>query len=236
MSSFSTILFSLLGGVLPALVWLWFWLKEDKHQPEPKRRVILTFLSGALAVWPAIEIEKYFCQLIDPMVCSSGVMPGLFLIVIWAATEELVKYVFAFFSSFWKNKYNNEPIDPVIYMITAALGFSALENTLFLFNIADVGIISQGLITGSTRFLGATLLHVASSAMIGLAMGLAYYKKTRIKKIFLFTGLIASIVLHTVFNSLIINSGNKLFFIFSGVWVVIVAILALIEKIKMIRS
>ena len=29
-------LFALIGGFVPALVWLWFWLKEDKQKPEPK--------------------------------------------------------------------------------------------------------------------------------------------------------------------------------------------------------
>ena len=25
---------SFVGGILPALIWLWFWLKEDKENPE----------------------------------------------------------------------------------------------------------------------------------------------------------------------------------------------------------
>jgi RsiW-degrading membrane proteinase PrsW (M82 family) len=233
--AYNTIILSLLGGILPALLWLWFWLKEDKRQPEPKSRIALSFICGMLAVWPAIWIEKNLCYLINPLVCTEKIMPGPLLVILWAATEEIFKYIFAFFSSFWKNKYNNEPIDPIIYMITVALGFSALENALFLFKIIDMGVISQSVITGNSRFLGATLLHVASSAAAGVMMGLAYYKKPSIKKVFLGLGLCIAIILHIIFNLLIIKLEGELFFIFAGVWILIILLIVLIEKIKKIN-
>ena len=70
----------------------------------------------------------------------------------------------------------DEPIDAVIYMITVALGFSALENALFLSNLISTSSFAQSIITGNSRFLGATLLHVASSAAVGVMIGLSYYK------------------------------------------------------------
>jgi RsiW-degrading membrane proteinase PrsW (M82 family) len=236
MNSFNTIALSLIGGILPALLWLWFWLKEDKRQPEPKLRIALSFVCGMLAVWPAIWLEKNLCYFINPLVCSEKALPGPLLIILWAATEEIFKYIFAFVSSFWKNKYNNEPIDPIIYMITVALGFSALENALFLFKIIDIGVISQSVITGNSRFLGATLLHVASSATVGVMMGLAYFKKPVIKKIFLVLGLCTAIILHAIFNLLIIKLEDELFFIFAGVWILIILLMVLIEKVKKINN
>jgi len=241
-SPFNTIFFSLLGGVLPALVWLWFWLKEDKRQPEPKSRIALSFICGMLAVWPAIWIEKQLCGFMDPAVCNANAVsgltpvPGLLLVALWATTEEILKYILALISSFWRNKYYNESVDPIIYMITVALGFSALENTLFIFNPISSGYFVQSIITGNSRFLGATLLHVASSAAIGVMMGLAYYKKPIIKKIFLFTGIALSILLHTIFNLLIIKLGSEKFFVFAGVWVLIVILIVLIEKVKKVKS
>lgn len=236
MSSFNSIFLSLVGGILPALLWLWFWLKEDKLHPEPKSRIVISFMSGMLAVWPAIELEKLFCTHFEPGVCIGGAIPGLLLIILWAATEEILKFVATYLSSFWKNKYNDEPIDAIIYMITAALGFSALENTLFIFKLMGNGDFLQGIMTGNSRFLGATILHVASSAAIGVMMGLSYYKKPQIKKIFLFTGVILSVLLHTIFNLLIIEFKDDLFFVFAGVWILIVFLIALIEKVKVVSS
>lgn len=236
MSPFNTISLSILGGVLPALLWLWFWLKEDRLQPEPRFRITLSFISGMLAVWPAIEMERLLCGYIQPGVCTAGIVPGLLLIVLWASTEEIFKYVVTYLSSFWNNKYNNEPIDAVIYLITAALGFSALENTLFILNLVGDNRFIQSLITGDSRFLGATLLHVASSAAIGVMIGLAYYKKPLVKKIFLFTGIALSVLLHTAFNLLIIKLDSNKFFVFAGVWILIVLLIVLIEKVKKVDS
>jgi RsiW-degrading membrane proteinase PrsW (M82 family) len=228
MSSFNTILFSLLGGILPAILWLWFWLREDRLHPEPKTRIALVFLVGMVSVFLALWLESYI---------FTATLSGLSLItvVLWAGIEEIIKYASAYFAAL-RNKVADEPIDAVIYMITAALGFSALENTLFLFNSIDSGYFIQSIMTGNSRFLGATLLHIASSAIIGVMIGLAYYKKPLTRKIFLVLGVCTSIVLHTVFNLFIIRFQDDLFFVFAGIWVLIVLLIVMIEKIKKVNS
>lgn len=228
MSSFNTILLSLLGGVLPALLWLWFWLKEDRLHPEPKTRLALVFFVGMASVLLVLPIEKF----IFSMVLSKISLTTLFM---WAATEEIIKYLGAYFAAL-RARENDEPIDAIIYMITVALGFSALENTLFLLNVINDGALAQSIITGNSRFLGATLLHVASSAVIGVIMGLSFYKKAGFKKLTLLVGIITSILLHTIFNLLIIESGKNLFFVFAGVWVFVILLIVLFEKVKKIRS
>lgn len=228
MSSFNTIFLSLLGGILPALLWLWFWLKEDKLHPEPKSRVLVVFLGGMASVFIVLPLEKF-------VFTASLSSISVLTIFLWAGIEEISKYATAFFTAL-KNKVTDEPIDAIIYMITAALGFSALENALFISNLIDTGLFSQSIITGNSRFLGATLLHVASSAAIGVMIGLSYYKKPWLRKISLFTGIVLSILLHTIFNLLIIKLEENLFFVFSGVWVLIILLLVLIEKVKKVNS
>jgi len=227
MPSLYSIFLSLFGGVLPALLWLWFWLKEDNLHPEPRSRILMVFIGGMASVFIVLPLEKLVFSLI-----ISGI--SLFMVFIWAGIEELSKYGLAYFTAL-KNKVTDEPIDAIIYMITAALGFSALENALFIFNFVDNGNFIQSIMTGNSRFLGATLLHVASSATIGIMIGLSYYKRPLIKKIFLFTGIALSILLHTIFNLLIIKIENDLFFIFSGVWILIILLIVLIEKVKKVR-
>ena len=85
MASINSIFLSLLGGVLPALLWLWFWLKEDGLHPEPKKRIALIFLVGMCAVLLVLPIEKYIFSL------TAGI--SLITIVLWAAAEELLKYI-----------------------------------------------------------------------------------------------------------------------------------------------
>jgi RsiW-degrading membrane proteinase PrsW (M82 family) len=227
MNQLSTIFLSLLGGVLPALLWLWFWLKEDKLHPEPKGRILLVFIGGMASVFIVLPIEKFFFT-----TAISSVY--LLTILLWAGIEEISKYAVAYFTAL-RNKVTDEPIDAVIYMITAALGFSALENTLFIFNLVDDRQFLQSILTGNSRFLGATLLHVASSAAVGVMLGLSFYKKPYLRKIYLCTGIALAVILHTVFNLLIIKLENGLFFIFTGVWILIILLIVLIEKIKKVR-
>jgi len=228
MNSFSTVFFSLLLGVLPALFWLWFWLKEDKLHPEPKARIMLSFLAGMASIFIVLPLEKL-------VFAATFSQVTVLTIILWAGVEEIFKFSSAYFTGL-RNKEMDEPIDGIIYMITAALGFSALENALFLSNLINLGLFSETIITSNSRFLGATLLHVASSAVIGLMIGLFYYKSRNVKRFFLFTGLVLAIILHTIFNLLIIRLENNTFLVFSGVWVLIILILVLIEKVKRIYS
>ena len=228
MSVFNTIFLSLLVGVLPALLWLWFWLKEDRLHPEPKRRLSLVFIAGMVVVFLVLPIEKFIFSLFLSSV-------SLQTIIFWAATEEIFKFLAAYAIAL-RSKDTDEPLDVIIYMITAALGFSALENSLFLSNLIDGGMLSQTVITGNSRFLGATLLHVASSAILGITLAFSFYRGAIAKNIFLFTGIVLSIALHTGFNLLIIKLKNDIFFVFAGVWVLIILLILLIEKVKTIKN
>jgi RsiW-degrading membrane proteinase PrsW (M82 family) len=142
----------------------------------------------------------------------------------------------AFFSSLRKNIDNDEPIDSLIYMISAALGFSAMENSFFLFKALNSGALTQSIISGNMRFIGATLLHVASSALVGAFLAFGFFKDNESKKMHLFTGLVLAIVLHTIFNWFIIKAGENLFFVFGGVWLSIIAIIFTIEKVKTLKN
>src|SRR3989344_2100149 len=49
---------ALLGGVLPALFWLWFWLREDRLHPEPRRIILECFVLGGAGAFLALVLEK----------------------------------------------------------------------------------------------------------------------------------------------------------------------------------
>src|SRR3989344_1853386 len=230
--SLNPFVWAFLGVFLPALLWLWFWLKEDAKRPEPKRLIFAAFVAGILAVPAALFFEKAFQGLLQH---------GIFLVILWAATEELLKYAGAYFVAFrkWcvdKTTCVDEPIDPAIYLITAALGFSALENTLFLLAPVGQGNIAVSLITGNLRFVGAMVLHVVASGSLVLAMGLSFYKSRFAKRLFFAFGLCTAIALHTLFNvSIILTEGNNIFIVFGALWIAVLAALAVFEKVKRMK-
>ncbi len=216
--------FALLGGILPSVFWLWFWLKEDDLHPEPRGLLILSFLVGMLATACAYPIEKF--------IQSSVSGSDLTLLFFWAITEETLKFLGVYIVAL-KSRYFDEPIDGVVYLVTIALGFSALENTMFLMNPLGSGDMIATFLLGDFRFIGATLLHVAASGTVGVAIALSYYRETWEKRLWLGVGLVSAIVLHTTFNfTIIMSKGSYLYEIFIGLWLFILAILLVCEKIK----
>lgn len=225
-SSLYPFLFATIGGILPALFWLWFWLQEDKLHPEPRGRIMLAFLGGMLVVPLVYPIEKFI---------FSHFGMGTSTFFLWAATEELAKYIIVGFTAL-RSKAFDEPIDALEYLITTALGFAALENTLFILNPLLNGYGLESFITGNMRFIGASLLHVVCSGVLGYCIAREFYRGPFAKLIWRVIGLSTAIALHTVFNLFIIyENGEKTFIVFAFVWMAALGILLLFEKIKKLK-
>ncbi len=220
----SVVLFlALLGGLLPALLWLAFWLMEDRCEPEPKRYLLMTFAAGAVTVFIALWLERG----------AAAYFTGPALLLVWAAIEEILKFGAAYFVAL-RLRVFDEPLDAVVYMITVALGFSAFENALFLLAPLQEGDVLRTIITGDLRFIGATLLHTLASATIGLSLALAFYKGAAARKVAAAFGVVLAIALHTLFNFFILGAGGgTTFWIFLCIWFGIVALLFMSERIKL---
>src|SRR3989338_3955608 len=199
MIDMETAIYALLGGILPALIWLAFWLREDYKHPEPRGLILRTFILGMGAVILVLPFQK----------AVDNLLPGMTVAAIfwWVIFEEVFKFIAAYFGGL-KSVEDNEPIDPIIYMITAALGFVALENTLFLFGPLIGEDALKSVITGNLRFIGASLLHVVSSGIIGFSLAFSFYKPRKTSIISTFIVLILAIIFHTGFNLAIIHWGN----------------------------
>jgi len=183
-------------GTLPALVWLVFFLLEDKKRPEPKHLIISIFILGGIAAFIALQFQIQLNSLLGWLSVQQLSPLAIFLM---ASIEEIVKFALVFL---WirRRKEFDEPIDAMIYMIVAALGFATLEN------IASVSRSSAGIELMTLRFIGATLLHSLSSGLIGF-----YWAKALATGRYLFwsivQGLVIAIAVHAVFNILVLSYG-----------------------------
>jgi RsiW-degrading membrane proteinase PrsW (M82 family) len=213
---YTQIALAFFAGLLPVLVWLWFWEHEDKH-PEPKTTTFLVFFAGMLSVVSALIFEQFSSKIVTDLT---------YLFFIWAAIEELIKFAVVYFIVITRAE-NHEPIDNMMYMIVAALGFSAVENALFIFNPLSAGSHIEALATGNIRFFGATLLHTVASSIIGYAMAITFYRSKKAQALYVTIGVISAIVLHATFNLTIIGLNESFPILpFYGVWVVIVLLRA----------
>lgn len=235
----TVIIFAFFGGLLPAIIWLFFWLREDSLHPEPNKLIILTFLLGFFTVPIAFFLEYMvnFLFLKDSSIESElelFTISAILVLTLWAFIEEYLKYIAAKLGGL-NRKANNEPIDPIIYMITAALGFSAAENILFIITPILDGSLTDFFIVSNMRFVGATLLHVSASALVGLTLSFSYFKRDRVKKEYVFFGLTLATLLHVLFNFIIMSSNISVMLSFLIVWLAIVVIILLFEKVKKIH-
>ncbi len=221
------VLLSFLGGIVPTILWLQFWLREAHHR-EPRRLIVGTFILGMISVIIAGFLEKATTIYLLEYTTLS--------FLFWALIEESVKFLGAYVVAL-KTRFVDEAIDPMIYMVTSALGFAAAENILFLFEPFANGEINDGLITLSSRFVGATLLHIIASGLVGISMGLFFYKSKKIRIFSIYLGITLATILHTAFNSLIISlEDEKKLWIFIVLWIGLIAVIGILEKIKNLKK
>lgn len=205
----------LILGLLPGFVWLAFYLQEDRKKPEPKKLLVLSFLSGAAVTIPAVGLEI----LVRDGLRYSGVIDyGVISFLGLSLVEEVMKFSAAYFV-IHKSREFDEPIDAMIYLVTAALGFATAENIavnsglLSAFDpseLAATSIIFGDVFDVTTRrFIGATLLHSLSSGIVGYYWALGIFKKKTLK--FIIAGLLIATLLHAIFNYLIIKNVGIIF-------------------------
>jgi RsiW-degrading membrane proteinase PrsW (M82 family) len=223
----TSLFYAFLAGALPSFIWLWFWVREDSGHPEPRWLLLLTFLGGFIAVLGAIYGERYI---------ASVVADSPLRYTLWAATEEIAKFMAVLVIAL-ASDYNDEPIDAMVYCIVVALGFSALENTFFLLEPVSSGAIATSIVSENMRFIGATLVHIVSSASVGFSLGLVFYRGRLAKVIAATIGLAVAVALHTGFNLAIISDTNwqDTLQTFAWFWGAVVILMILFEEIKGLR-
>jgi len=212
--------FAIIVSFLPGLAWLFFYLREDP-KPEPKYLIFITFvagiISGIIAFFIQLVLNEQFKTFnILPFDKNSTPLEISFIFTLYAFIEEIMKF-FIIYLTIHKNKYFDEPVDAMIYMIVGALGFATLENFGVLTNVQiiknSIPILFQ---IASLRFAGATLLHTLTSGILGYFWALSIREFGSKKP--LIVGIILVTFLHTLFNFFIIIFGNTLFtFLFLGV-------------------
>lgn len=208
-------LLTIILGFLPGFTWLLFYLKEDSH-PEPKKIVAMVFLAGAISAIAALGIELFANCAISYNFngCGSKIAEEVrltpLLVLIFAAIEEMAKFGAVYFTVA-RTKYFAEPVDVMVYMAVAALGFATVENlAAFLQSTQATQFFSNDFFETITfRFVGTTLLHALTASVLGYfwAMGIRSFKSGK----FIVYGLIFAAILHTIFNYLILIYSNLLY-------------------------
>lgn len=231
-----TLFLTSLCGILPIALWLIFFLWQDIKKPEPLRWIGILFLLG-MAITPLVWfLENYFINLLKIDIINTALpfFVSAFVYLVVAGIEEFAKF-FSAALFLRKNKYFDEAIDAMIYLIVLGLGFGVVENILISYQgISSGGNFFSTIQVLTLRFVGANLLHVLSSGLIGFFWAL---KLVTGKKKYLGIGLTLGILLHWAFNIAIINLGGDAVFLVSLIlFLVGIMVLWALDILKQIKK
>ena len=180
----------------PGVFWTWYFYRRDRLEPEPAALVIKIFFLGALVTLPVAFIEG----LLGLFIASPLVMG----VIVAPIVEECGKFqVVRRFA--YRNIEFDEPMDGIVYAASAALGLASLENVLYVFTAY---ITSPSLAVGTiiVRAIFSVPGHALFSSVWGYALGRAKFMAAERRGAVVIRGLILGMVLHGIFNLLLISA------------------------------
>ena len=155
-----TLLVSILAAVLPSIILLWYFHRQDRY-PEPLGVMMMTFVLGVLAVIPILLVAiplDLLGQRFDGLQDSPLGLAAFSAFVLAAIPEESFKYLVLTRYSARRSAFD-EPMDGLVYGVCASLGFATLENIMYVGFSGDLTVAAMRSVTSVPchAFLGAIM-------------------------------------------------------------------------------
>lgn len=164
----------------------------DRYDREPPLLLLRVFIFGAVAVIPAIIIEK----ILQNFNQFKGIF-GAFYTAFFVAglVEEVFKREVVRYTALYHNAFN-EKLDGIVYAVFAALGFATVENIMYVI-LSYTNNYYVAIMRG--------IFSVPGHAMFGVTMGyylsLSHFANTeKEKKYFQIQSFIVPITIHGAFD------------------------------------
>ena len=158
----------LLIALIPPLFFLIYIYRQDDIESEPRGMIAGLIGLGALSAIPAVLLElggSYILyQLGLPEESLIYLLLENFLVV--GVSEEICKYTAGRLTTRKSPEFNYR-FDGIVYMVSSAIGFAALENVLYVF--------SSGFRTGIFRAILSIPLHTICGMFLGYYYGEGKY-------------------------------------------------------------
>lgn len=193
----------ILAAVLPALVIVGYIVFRDKNRREPISQIWKGVRYGvgsallALVVGAPFSVLAEMVPVLDYTETFWGALYGSFFMA--AVPEELAKLLMLYLL-LRKNPYFDERMDGIVYAVAVGMGFAGFENILYLFENEEIwGTI------GAIRALFSVPGHFCFAVFMGYYYSLAHFDKKNRQELNLFLMLAVPIVLHGVFDFLLMS-------------------------------
>lgn len=189
----------LMAGV-PAMLWLGYFYTQDRLEPEPKTYVLGCYLLGGFVAAPS---AGFLIDLtLGPVSQGMGMHAltterWIFAIAIIGLAQEACKYVVVRYTLYVSPEFD-EPLDGIIYMSAAGIGFATYESLDYL--QASGGEIF--LFSGAAQCVVITLAHASFAGVLGFALGRAKFPQgaSPHRSVTILAGLMAAALLNGCFH------------------------------------
>ena len=163
-------IFLFLTAILPTLALLLFFMYSDKFK-EPKKTVLSTFILGIFIIAP-LQVFHYGTV----MIIGEPIEYNAFFKAFFASAflEELFKFCVLFFFCTKFTEFN-EPMDGIVYGITASLGFAFWENLEYIY-LYDDPTTKESLLMTWRRSFTAVPSHAFDGVIMGFFIGRHYFR------------------------------------------------------------
>lgn len=177
---------------------------KDKYEREPFKHVLISFVLGILCAIPAVMMSVFLGN-IFPVDYKDLASVAIHAFIVVAFAEEFAKFLILKFYAYRQPEFN-EPYDGIVYGVIISLGFSAIENILY--------VAEGGMSVAILRMFTAVPAHASFGIIMGYYFGLAWQHKEFEWK-YKLRGLLSAVMLHGVYDFFLMQQNYPAFWVFS---------------------
>ncbi len=184
----------LIAIAIPILA-LWLIYRFDLYKTGEFQTILLCFFAGAVAVGAAGQlngtlIREGWLERMDVIRYAAPIIEEILKgLVLWALVRR------ARFTYF---------VEGAVYGFAAGIGFAVLENFQY------IAKPEAGLAIAVSRVFSTNLIHAATCALLGIALGLARFERGARRFLLSAAGLLIAMLLHIGFNNMVTRVGSGL--------------------------
>ena len=219
--------------VVGLLIFIYF---NDKKEKEPFGLLVGLFFAGMGTIVTAIIAELVGGLILGAVFPANTVIGGVLdAMLIVAPAEELGKFLVLRLIT-WKNKSFNYNYDAIVYAVFVSLGFAAFENITYVFG--------SGIGTAFLRMFTAVPGHACFAVFMGFFYSKAKYASLTGKKGactgFTALAMVIPIVIHGVYDAILMGGGSSEIPVLSGlslvIWIGFVIALFVVSCILIVKT
>jgi RsiW-degrading membrane proteinase PrsW (M82 family) len=151
-------------ALVPTVIWLAYFYRRDRLEPEPKTMVVGVCVLGGLLGAVGIPVVDYLYGPWGWLTTSSLILLAGAILVL-GFSQEFLKYAAVRFSVYGSREFD-EPTDGILYATAAGLGLATILNVAF---VVESGGVDLGV--GTIRIVVTALAQASFAGITGYFLG-----------------------------------------------------------------